>query len=52
MRIWIPIINHSSSYLTGNALLLRSREQNQLMLFKETVAVCCENYMGHGHAVA
>jgi hypothetical protein len=37
-------IYESSPYLTGNTL---RTEPNQLMLFGETVAVCCENHTGH-----
>jgi hypothetical protein len=37
-----------SSYLTGNTLR-HSCKPNRLMLFKETVAVYCENHTEHTH---
>jgi hypothetical protein len=36
----------SSSYLTGNTLLLATKT-SRLMLFKETVVVYCENQTEH-----
>jgi hypothetical protein len=39
-------INKSISYLTGNTLRL-CYKTNRLMLFRETVAVYCENHMEH-----
>jgi hypothetical protein len=39
-------IYKSSPYLRGNTLLLTTKT-NRLMLFRETVAVLCENHMAH-----
>jgi hypothetical protein len=39
-----------SSYLTGNTLRLRHMT-NRLMLFREIIAVYCENHIKHKYAV-
>jgi hypothetical protein len=40
-------IEKSSSYLTGNKHYVSATKPNRLMLFRETVAVYCENHTEH-----
>jgi hypothetical protein len=45
-KIHLNNIYKFSSYLTGNTLRLATNT-NRLMLFRETVAVYCENHTEH-----